>query len=177
MKWIAAAALIAVLTPHTLAAQASALPSPGESVRVKGTATSGRFTMRSLTGTTLMLRDENGADVSVEVGALESLAVARPRSRGAAALRGSAIGLLAGAATGAVIGFLDGDDPRNAFIQFSAGEKAALGGILLGAGGAAAGMLIGLAAPGQHWEDVPLTQLRAGAAADGGVILRTGVRF
>jgi hypothetical protein len=38
-------------------------------------------------------------------------------------------------------------------------------------------MLIGLAAPGQHWEDVPLTQLRAGAAADGGVMLRTGVRF
>ena len=55
------------------------------------------------------------------------------------------IGLAIGATTGALAGFLSGDDPKDQFISLSAGEKAvgvgAFGGLL----GAVTGLVIGVA--------------------------------
>ena len=66
------------------------------------------------------------------------------------ALEGLYLGLLTGAVAGAVIGYSKGDDPAcgdACFLHFSAGDKAFVGGLLLGIGGgllgAATGGLIG----------------------------------
>jgi hypothetical protein len=59
------------------------------------------------------------------------------------ALEGLMWGFVAGAAAGAIAGAAQGDDPPGQFIQFTAGEKAAVGGVILGATGGALGALIG----------------------------------
>jgi hypothetical protein len=68
------------------------------------------------------------------------------KRRMSGAWEGLAWGLLGGAATCAAIGYFDGDDPSG-FISFSAGEKAAMGGIagavVGGALGALSGAIIG----------------------------------
>ena len=68
------------------------------------------------------------------------------KRRGPGAWEGLAWGLLGGAATCAAIGYFDGDDPQG-LISFSAGEKAAMGGIagavVGGALGALSGAIIG----------------------------------
>ncbi len=58
------------------------------------------------------------------------------------AWEGLAWGLLGGAATCAAISYLDGDDPPG-FFSFSAGEKAAMGGIAGAVVGGALGVLVG----------------------------------
>jgi len=53
--------------------------------------------------------------------------------------RSTLVGFGIGAATGALLGFVSGDDPKEDWFALSAGEKAA-GGAILGAG---VGMLVG----------------------------------
>jgi hypothetical protein len=69
---------------------------------------------------------------------------------------------LVGAATGTIIGLADGDDPPSGWggISFTAGDKAVMGGVGLGAGGAGLGALLGAVAPlGTRWKTVPLEGL------------------
>ena len=74
-------------------------------------------------------------------------------SRGRGLAEGLALGGLGGAALGIVLGLADGDDkcpPDNfCLIQFSAGAKAAIGGIALGGIGLVLGGLLGVAV-GSH---------------------------
>jgi hypothetical protein len=57
-------------------------------------------------------------------------------------LEGLGIGLLTGALTGAAMGFADGDDPPGWF-SITAGEKAAIGGLVLGGVGGLSGTFVG----------------------------------
>ncbi|HUF12029.1 MAG TPA: hypothetical protein VMN78_02890 [Longimicrobiales bacterium] len=83
-----------------------------------------------------------------------------PRTPLAGFMNGTALGLLAGAATGAVVGAASGDDTEGLF-QFTAAEKAVGLGIVLGAGGAVVGGIIGAVSPGERWQDVSLILTRA----------------
>jgi len=59
------------------------------------------------------------------------------------AVEGLGIGLVIGAVLGALVGFLQGDDPEQNFVELSAGEKAALGAIVVGAIGGLVGLALG----------------------------------
>lgn len=81
------------------------------------------------------------------------------RSRGKSIGRGAGIGLLAGVASGALIGLASGDDQcdEDAYLSFcnlsfSAGDKAAIYGILLGAAGTFGGAVVGATRGGERWE-------------------------
>lgn len=80
----------------------------------------------------------------------------RSRRRGAG--RGAGIGLVAGAATGVLVGLVSGDDPCHrdqflgCFLAFSAGEKAAMYGLALGAVGTIGGAVAGASRTGERWE-------------------------
>ena len=65
------------------------------------------------------------------------------------------LGLLVGGGIGAVIGLASGDDPPG-FLSMSAGEKAGAGGLVLGAGGALVGLVVGIAKSGNDREIEPL---------------------
>jgi hypothetical protein len=86
-------------------------------------------------------------------------------SRGRGVLQGLGVGLVAGATTGVVVGFVNGDDPcvksHSCFLGFTAEAKAVIGGIALGAVGLVAGGLFGLIA-GSHdvYELGPVDALR-----------------
>lgn len=77
------------------------------------------------------------------------------RSAGGRLLNGAGIGLLVGGLGGALIGLVSGDDQSQGFGSFTATEKAALGGIGLGALGFVVGAAVGLASEGERWEQVP----------------------
>ena len=64
--------------------------------------------------------------------------------------KGMGLGLAIGAGGGVLMGLASGDDPSNQFIAFSAGQKAAALGVLLGGTGA----VIGLIAGASSWRDV-----------------------
>jgi hypothetical protein len=70
------------------------------------------------------------------------------KRRGRGALEGLGIGLLIGAAGGAIVGYADGDDecpPEGwCILTFTAGEKALLGGMFFGGVGGLVGGVIGL---------------------------------
>ena len=92
------------------------------------------------------------------------------------------IGLLVGAATGAVIGLASGDDPPCSgwfCWGFTAEEKAALGAIGLGGLGAVIGLIAGAASSGERWEEVPLDRLRVsvGPQRDGRLGFGLSVTF
>jgi hypothetical protein len=73
----------------------------------------------------------------------------RPRAKGVG--RGLGIGLMVGVASGALIGVASGDD-EGGFINFSAGDKAAICGIGLGVVGALGGAVVGAMGSGERWE-------------------------
>jgi len=67
--------------------------------------------------------------------------------------KGIATGLVFGAAAGAAVGFLSGDDPRG-FGSFNARTKAAFWATSLGAVGTMAGLVLG-GIPSESWEPAP----------------------
>jgi hypothetical protein len=95
------------------------------------------------------------------------------RPGGEGALIGAGAGVFIGAATGTVVGFLSGDDHCECF-RFTAGQKAVIGGVTLGAFGTVVGMITGASAPGERWRTIPLpgrnhATLNVSPAAGGGV--------
>lgn len=132
------------------------------------------------------------ASVAVVVAALASACTMRHRVRGDAplppsrvdrvvgAFQGAGIGIVAGGATGAMIGYTDGDDapcaPDGLFcFTHTAKEKAILGAFGGGFAGALAGLAIG-AIVGQRdvYERQPIVRL---APTSGGVTATAGLRF
>jgi hypothetical protein len=79
---------------------------------------------------------------------------------------GLGFGVLAGAVTGAVIGFASGSEEQGPLFSgkclfvCTAGEKAAVGAIALGAVGGLLGLWIGTHARINKWEEVPLGRFR-----------------
>lgn len=125
------------------AAHAQAAPAPGSIVRLTIRESD---SVRIERGTLLSL-----GDATIELrrpGEPELLRVARDsvsrieQRQGSQWRKGLLIGFLAGAVTGGVIGFADGDDEEG-FIAFSAEEKALAGGALLGAVGGVIGLVFG----------------------------------
>lgn len=173
--------VIPTLLTLICAAPALAQPAPpltpGAQVRVNSPSAAGRYVVDGHNPQTLTLRDSAGALVNVPMASVTELAVSRGRRpAGARALRGAGFGLLIGAGSGAIIGFASGDDPAG-FISFTAEDKALGLGVVLGAGGAVVGSLIGLLSRGEHWEDVPLNSVRAGPSVDGGTTIGYSIRF
>jgi hypothetical protein len=159
-------------------AQAATLLHPGAEVRVTSPGARGRFAVDEVSPDTLTLRDPTGIVVRVPMTSVQKLSISRGRrSAGSAALRSAGIGFAFGAVTGATIGLVSGDDPPGGLITFSAGDKAMIAGVLLGGSGALLGGVIGLLAPGERWESVPLDDVRAGLSSDGGIALGLAIRF
>ena len=73
--------------------------------------------------------------------------------------KGSLIGLGAGVALGVMSGFASGDDPPDQWYSWSAGTKAAVGGVFYGL----VGLIIGSAAsPGDQWQEIPKDKVQLG---------------
>lgn len=151
----------------------------GDVVRVQSTSAVGRFTVDRIGSGRILLRDTAGSIVDVPLDEVSDLRVLRgPRSAGAGALRGAGYGLLVGGGAGVAIGLMSGDDPPDQWFAFTAEEKAAMMGVLLGAGGAVIGALIGVSAPGERWERVsPGETTRVLPSGDGGITVGYTVRF
>lgn len=152
-------------TPLMVSAQVSS----GDRIRLKGELTTGRYDVVALNARTIQVRDSTGSVLDVQLASVDRLDVYRGRrSTGRGFLRGAGIGGAAGASAGLVTGLLSGDDPSDQFIAFTAEEKALVLGVLFGGTGALVGGVIGMIAPGEHWERVDLeSALTVGATADG----------
>jgi hypothetical protein len=79
-------------------------------------------------------------------------------------------------------GFASGDDRCDSsvpcFLQMTAGQKAAVGGLALGIVGGALGLLIGAVAPGDRWESIDLPiRVEASRVGAGGFALTAVVRL
>lgn len=80
--------------------------------------------------------------------------------RSSSVRRGALIGLLGGAAAGAIFGYAQGDDEPGAFLAFSAEEKAYVG-ALLGAGpGALLGAVVGALVTRERWRKVGMEKIQ-----------------
>ena len=76
---------------------------------------------------------------NVRVPDIYTLKTRRTKSVG----RGILIGSITGFAVGGIIGLVDGDDPPDTFLAWTAGEKALVSGVFLGGVGALTGWLLG----------------------------------
>lgn len=153
MKAVPCVLVLLALTAGTAGAQAVR---PGDRIRVKSPSLSGELQVVETSADSLVVRGRGTQASSVARSSLTSLSVGRQRSRGAGALRGAWLGAAVGAGMGVLAGLVDGDDPPEALLSFSAEEKALMGGVLLGATGGAVGGIIGALAPGRRWKVVPL---------------------
>jgi hypothetical protein len=89
-----------------------------------------------------------------------------PGSRVRSGLTGAGVGALMGSLVGAALGYADWQESSD-FQLFSREESMALGAVLIGGVGAVTGGVVGFAAPGSRWEDVPLRSRPARASAAG----------
>jgi hypothetical protein len=108
---------------------------------------------------------------------LGSITSVERRLRPGRKLRGLAIGLLAGIAVGAVVGYAGGEDCNpGGLVCFDRGTTAAAGATGMGLLGMGLGALV---APGEKWEATTVDRLRleAGRAPAGGFGARLTVRF
>ncbi len=108
-----------------------------------------------------------GAALTVPTSSVLRAQLSQHRSRGQGAARGLGLGVLGGAAAGAMIGLASGDDqctPQGGLFDclmvFTAQEKATIGAIFLGGAGGAVGLVLGMAFPGSRW--VPARDLERG---------------
>lgn len=177
-------ALLALLIglPNALTAQAAGPVHEGDRVRVRYGSERGVFRVVQLEAEGLVLRRSEASEpMHLPYDRVRELEIDRgPRSRGSGALRGLLWGGLGGVVGGGVIGFVSGDDECDpgswCILEFTAGEKAAIGAVMLGGIGGASGIVIGALLPGRHWESVAVPiEVGAEPSPSGGLVLR--VRF
>jgi hypothetical protein len=175
--------IVAGLAGTALPAQEPFSVMPGQRVKVRSPAVAGEFIVRSSSSDTLVLGTMTGNETySVPTESITRLAVnAGPRSRSAALGRGLGFGFLAGAAVGAMLGYADGDDECAegdwCILDLSAGDKAVVGGAVIGGLGAAIGALVGAFYPGERWERVPVRRVAAGPGPGGGFAAAVSLAF
>ena len=177
-------ALIAAgLAGSVLPAQEWVSVAPGQRVKINSPEARGTFVVQSAGLDTLVLTAPNGSETrSVPFASISRLEVSGgERSRMSGFGRGAGFGILIGAGIGGVLGFADGDDDCAeagwCFIEFSAGEKALLGGVVMGGLGGVIGGLVGVANPGERWHLVPVRRVAAGPAPGGGFAASVSLVF
>jgi hypothetical protein len=156
-------ALLALAVPGAACGQAAEVQ-PGRRLRVwteNAPEQRPRFerttgTLSSLTDETLFLNvGDQGQVWQISRPSIARMDVAHARPRSAAAFRSAGIGLLAGLATGAAMGFALGSD-TDGFPALTAGQKAMMLGVGLAVPSAIVGAVIGASRPGESWERIPL---------------------
>ncbi len=182
-RFVLAVASIALATSASLAAQEPDVRlGPGQRVRV----TVPRYEFARVVGTVVDIRPDtlyvrwaqrrfvgsretrwDSVTSAVPIAAIERLEVSQGRrSRW---LLGLGLGVAVGGATGALVGYASGDD-ESGFLQFSAGDKAVMLGVALGAVGGVVGLVTGALSRGDRWQEVPRDRIRVTVAPT-----RTGV--
>lgn len=166
--------LLDLAAPAPLCAQDGGVLRPGDRVRVEAPTQSGIYRVTALADEVLVLEASDGHEVRIPYAGLSRLLVDRgPGSRRSSAMKGFAIGGLAGVVGGGVSGFASGDDecrPSSwCLFVWSAEEKAVMGAVIAGSLGALVGAAIGGVSPGRRWESLrlPLT-VHGGTGAMGG---------
>ncbi len=157
------------------------LLAPGARVRLYASQTAdgryGRFVGRIVRWVpdSLTLKPEDDLPVVVPVASINRLEGSRGRKSNSA--EGAGIGLLVGAATGAIIG-LASDTDCGGFGPCGAEEVAALAVVFGGLGGVI-GLIIGASTTTERWVEVPLDRLRVSFAPqrDGRFALGLSMRF
>jgi hypothetical protein len=184
MGRVLAIALIAAgLGGNVLPAQEWVSVAPGQRVKVSAPEARGTFVVQSAGLDTLVLIAPNGSETrSVPFASISRLEVSGgERSRMSGFGRGAGSGFLIGAAVGGIIGFADGDDDCAeagwCFVELSAGEKALLGGVVIGGLGGVIGGLVGVANPGERWQRVPVRRVAASPAPGGGFAASVSLAF
>lgn len=136
------------------------VPEPGARMRVELASAPGQEregVFQGLQGDDLLLSWAGGNEIhQVPREDISKIRVYRGQRR--RAMRGLAIGAVSGAVAGGFIGLAGGDD--HGFLAFTAGEKAAMGGIALGLLGAAAGLVAGSFIKTDDWALVGVESLQ-----------------
>jgi hypothetical protein len=164
MRSRALAVIATILIPLGSAKAQTFQPRSGDRVRI----TAPTYTLTNQTADVVSVRSDSlflqlagdgmVAMVAVPITAVSRLDVSTGRRRHT--LQGAGIGALVGAGSGMLIGFASGDDEPG-FLAFTAGEKAALGGAVLGGAGLLLGAIVGTLNVTDRWASVPLGDGRA----------------
>lgn len=151
--------LVALVTPVGLTGQARS-PDSGDRIRVwtqlpDGTTSRLQPVIGELalwrTDTVSLLTVEEPHARAIAAASVARLDISAGRPRGAGALRGAGIGLLAGSVTGMAIGLASGDDGF-----FSAEQKALALAVALGVPSTAIGAIAGAIMPRELWRSIPI---------------------
>ena len=187
--WRMLRAITLLTLAHTLGAseataQDTAPGAVGERVRVStesGAIHMGLVTALSSGALELQEDEEAKQRFSIPLASVTRFEVSRGEKSHAGTVGG--IGSLAGAVTGALLGFSAGDDPplfgSDEPFLFSAWEKATVGFFIGGALGALVGGLVGATVQSERWEEVPLERVSVSFAPqrDGRFGLGLSARF
>jgi len=174
-----APAVFGLLLTVATAAFASTPTSLEPGAKIRATVvdtTGGKVKSRKVSGTLVSLDAatvtlNNSQDRSLMEIPRENITNLETRVQQSKKSTGALIGLGVGAGLGALIGFASGDDP-DGIVSFSAGAKAGMGAITLGALGAIVGAV---ASPGDHWQEIPEDKVQLGfglsPAGEAGIFL------
>ncbi len=182
--------LVVILAFVPLASATAQVPPPvkvGDRVRVTAPDLGRREgTVRLLTTDSLVMRPEyvfvmrpeyvTPNRLAIPLASVTRLELSRPggSQAGQGALNGLAIGILGGAVAAAAL-CENGSD----FLEVAVGTCVLAGAVIVGAGGALVGAIVGAMITGTRWEEVPLDQFRVnlGPQRDGRWGLGASVRF
>ena len=146
--------------------------------KLKGSVLIGQIvgTVVRLDSDSLVVSEGEAESLAIPLASVARIEVSMGQKRNAGT--GALIGLLVGVGSGALAGYSAGDDEPG-IISFTAGEKAALGGVLLGAVGLVIGTVYGPAEKTEKWKPVSLDRMAIGITPQrhGGLALAASFRF